>query len=135
MENNKSYDKITAKIINSKSFGHSNTYANLLLFLVASTLEEDIPKETTIASEILGKPNFDPSQSTLVRVYIYNLRKKLAKYYSKEGKEDKIIVQIPKGSYEVRFVEKKNIGTQEILFLVQGHNLNPFITFNLILGI
>lgn len=107
MENNKAYNKIIAKIISSKSFGQSNTYANLLLFLVASTLEEDIPKETTIASEILGKPNFDPSQSTLVRVYIYNLRKKLSKYYSKEGKEDKIIVQIPKGSYEVRFVEKK----------------------------
>lgn len=107
MENNSTYDKLIAKIINSKSFGHSNTYANLLLFLVASTLEGDIPKETTIASEILGKPNFDPSQSTLVRVYIYNLRKKLAKYYSKEGKEDKIIVQIPKGSYEVRFIEKK----------------------------
>jgi hypothetical protein len=107
MENNNNYDKLIVKIINSKSFGHSNTYANLLLFLFARTREEDIPKETTIASEILGKPNFDPSQSTLVRVYIYNLRKKLAKYYSKEGKEDKIIVQIPKGSYEVRFVEKK----------------------------
>lgn len=148
MENNKAYDKIIAKIINSKSFGHSNTYANLLLFLVASTLEEDIPKETTIASEILGKPNFDPSQSTLVRVYIYNLRKKLAKYYSKEGKEDKIIVQIPKGSYEVRFVEKKILTpkksyswskgiTLTLLFLLtlslaynislypEKHNINP----------
>ena len=106
MKNNSTYDKLIAKIINSKSFGHSNTYANLLLFLVASTLQEDIPKETTIATEILGKPNFDPSQSTLVRVYIYNLRKKLTKYYSQEGKDDKIIVQIPKGGYEVRFVEK-----------------------------
>lgn len=127
MENNKAYDKITTKIINSKSFGHSNTYANLLLFLVASTLEEDIPKETTIASEILGKPNFDPSQSTLVRVYIYNLRKKLAKYYSKEGKEDKIIVQIPKGSYEVRFVEKK------ILTPKKSYSWSKGITLTLLL--
>lgn len=127
MENNKAYDKIIAKIINSKSFGHSNTYANLLLFLVASTLEEDIPKETTIASEILGKPNFDPSQSTLVRVYIYNLRKKLAKYYSKEGKEDKIIVQIPKGSYEVRFVEKK------ILTPKKSYSWSKGITLTLLL--
>ena len=113
MENHSKYDKIIAKILNSKSFGHSNTYANLLLFLVASTLEEDIPKETTIAAEILGKPNFDPSQSTLVRVYIYNLRKKLAKYYAKEGKDDTIILQIPKGSYEVRFVDKKVITSKK----------------------
>ena len=134
MEKNKAYDKITAKIINSKSFGHSNTYANLLLFLVASTLEEDIPKETTIASEILGKPNFDPSQSTLVRVYIYNLRKKLAKYYSKEGKEDKIIVQIPKGSYEVRFVEKKILAPKKSYSWSKGITLTLLLLLTLSLA-
>ncbi|GBF21790.1 MULTISPECIES: hypothetical protein [Arenibacter] len=134
MENNKAYDKTTAKIINSKSFGHSNTYANLLLFLVASTLEEDIPKETTIASEILGKPNFDPSQSTLVRVYIYNLRKKLAKYYSKEGKEDKIIVQIPKGSYEVRFVEKKILAPKKSYSWSKGITLTLLLLFTISLA-
>ncbi len=116
MKNNNVTDKIITKIINSKSFGHSNTYANLLLYLVASTQREDVPKETTIAAEILGKPNFDPSQSTLVRVYIYNLRKKLIQYYAKEGKDDTIILQIPKGSYEVRFVEKKILAPKEAFY-------------------
>jgi hypothetical protein len=129
MENHSKYDKIIAKILNSKSFGHSNTYANLLLFLVASTLEEDIPKETTIAAEILGKPNFDPSQSTLVRVYIYNLRKKLAKYYAKEGKEDTIILQIPKGGYEVRFVDKKVITSKKPNTWSKGTILILFFLF------
>ena len=139
MENSNVYDKIIAKIINSKSFGHSNTYANLLLYLVASTQQEDIPKETTIAAEILGKPNFDPSQSTLVRVYIYNLRKKLTKYYAKEGKDDTVILQIPKGSYEVRFVEKKILAPKESYSRSKTITLTLFIflilslTYNILL--
>lgn len=116
MKNNHKYSQIITKIIASKSFGYSNTYSNLLQYLVNSTLQKNIPKETTIASEILGKTDFDPSQSTLVRVYIYNLRKKLGTYYSIEGKHDKIIVQIPKGSYEVRFVEKKLVKKKDSNF-------------------
>ena len=74
MENQK-YLQHVEKIIESKSFGRSDTYGNLLRYLVRCTLENDVPKETTIASEIFGKSSFDPSQCTLIRVYAYNLRK------------------------------------------------------------
>lgn len=65
------------------------------------TAEGDIPKETTIALEVFGKSNFDPSESTLVRVYVYNLRKKLDDYYAEEGKAESLRLTIPKGSYGV----------------------------------
>ncbi|MEM9142508.1 MAG: hypothetical protein AAGA86_05930 [Bacteroidota bacterium] len=94
------------KIIASKSFGNSLTYANLLRYLVACTLTNDVPKEATIAADIFGKANFDPSQSTLVRVYVYNLRKKLGNYYAKEGKADEKIIRIPTGSYRVLISKK-----------------------------
>ena len=93
------------KIIESKSFGRSKTYGNLLKYLVNCTLKNEVPKEVTIATEIFGKRNFDPSQSTLVRVYVYNLRKKLHNYYQREGKEEELKVTIPKGSYKVQLVE------------------------------
>ncbi len=93
-------------IVTSKAFGRSNTYANLLRYLVKCTIESNIPKETTVASEIFGKDSFDPSQSTLVRVYIYNLRKKLNRYYESDGVNDILVLNIPKGSYEVQFIEK-----------------------------
>lgn len=102
MENHK-YLEHVEKIIESKSFGRSNTYANLLRYLVQCTIEGSIPKETTIAAEIFGKSSFDPSQSTLIRVYIYNLRKKLQTYYENEGDNDTIKVKIPKGGYKVSF--------------------------------
>jgi len=97
------------KVIESKSFGRSDTYANLLRYLVQCTLDGDIPKETTIASEIFGKSSFDPSQSTLIRVYVYNLRKKLKKYYGNEGVDDSVVIKIPKGGYRVKFDNPRTI--------------------------
>lgn len=110
------YLVLVEKIIDSCSFGRSDTYANLLRYLMTCSIEDQVPKEATIAAEIFGKTNFDPSQSTLVRVYLYNLRKKLKKYYSQEGADDPIRLHIPTGSYriemeprgEVNSVSKRN---------------------------
>ncbi|NMH87532.1 hypothetical protein [Flavivirga algicola] len=100
------YSSIVETIIASKSFGRSDTYANLFRYLVECTIESQIPKETTIANDIFGKEQFDPSQSTLIRVYVYNLRKKLAGYYENEGINDTTVLKIPKGSYKVQFIKK-----------------------------
>ena len=106
-------EKIPQKIVNSKSFGKSKTYANLLIYLVDCSQSGNIPKETTIASEIFGKDTFDPAESTLIRVYLFNLRKKINDYYEHEGARDTIRLEIPKGSYKVQFVKtqaaKKNV--------------------------
>ncbi len=107
------YDGDIETIIASKSFGKSGTYANLLRYLVKCSANDNVPKETTIAAEIFGKNDFDPSQSTLVRVYVYNLRKKLKNYYQNEGSKESKIVKIPKGSYAIEIAERKNDATIE----------------------
>ncbi len=104
---------IVEKIIASKSFGRSDTYANLLRYLVACSLNKNVPKETTIASEIFGKTDFDPSQSTLIRVYVYNLRKKLKTYYHNEGYGDEKRLTIPKGSYAIEVIERKDVVSKQ----------------------
>ncbi|NHE57169.1 hypothetical protein [Cyclobacterium plantarum] len=100
--------ELTEKIIKSKGFGRSTTYANLLRFLVRSSLDEDAPKETIIAAEVFGKPDFDPSESTLIRVYVYKLREKLRNYYAGEGSGDPYRLRIPKGSYGIVFEKAKH---------------------------
>ena len=100
-------DSIPQKIIDSDSFGKSKTYANLLLYLIDCTKSGNVPKETTIASEIFGKDAFDPGESTLIRVYLFNLRKKIKDYYEKEGIQDTVRLEIPKGSYKVELVKRK----------------------------
>jgi len=101
MQDEQLFRDTAQKIIDSPAFGRSETYANLLNFLVESTLAGDIPKETTIAEKIFGDHAFDPSESTLVRVYVFNLRKKIDKYYQRQGEQDEWRLSVPKGGYEV----------------------------------
>jgi hypothetical protein len=61
-------------------------------------------KEYQIATEVLGRPaDFDPVSDGSVRVQIARLRIKLAEYYSSVGSHDPIVVEIPKGRYELSF--------------------------------
>lgn len=61
-------------------------------------------KEYQIATEVLGRPpGFDPQSDSTVRVQAGRLRVKLAEYYSHEGTNDPILVEIPKGSYVLSF--------------------------------
>ena len=110
-QDHSSFCRSTAqKIARSEIFSHSKVYQQLLLYLTECALKDEIPKETTIALEVFGKDeSFNPAESTLVRVNIYNLRKKLQEYYLTEGKADSLRLRIPKGSYKVEFTEKQKV--------------------------
>lgn len=61
-------------------------------------------KEYQIATEVLGRPpGFDPQSDSTVRVQAGRLRVKLTEYYSHDGANDPILVEIPKGSYVLSF--------------------------------
>jgi len=95
------------KILASKEFAKQDYYEMLLRYLVASTLKNQAPKEISIAMEIFNESSdYDPALDSKVRVYVYNLRKKLQNYYKNEGKNDNIKISIPKGHYTVEFTER-----------------------------
>jgi hypothetical protein len=61
-------------------------------------------KEYQIATEIFGRPaDFNPQLDSTVRVQVGRLRSKLAEYYSANGTDDPIVVDLPKGSYAISF--------------------------------
>ncbi|MBN1894863.1 hypothetical protein JW906_10225 [bacterium] len=96
------------KILKSGAFAHSPMYQNLLKYLVEASIRQETPKEYTIGREVLHRgPDFNPNQDTIVRVSIYNLRKKLDAYYSSEGAGDAVRIELPKGHYAVRFTDQK----------------------------
>lgn len=103
-------DKYIEKVLESTEFKGSSKYQKLFEYLVKSTINGNIPKEVTIAYDVFNI-EFDHASSgeSNVRVYVYNLRKKLELYYADEGKEDKIHFQIAKGAYKVEFIEKGEI--------------------------
>jgi hypothetical protein len=97
--------KIVEKILESEGFKSSKTYKKLLLYLVESSINNEEPKEITIAIQVFGKgSDFNPGEDSSVRVYASNLRKKLDHYYANEGKHDKYRLKIPKGHYRIEFV-------------------------------
>src|SRR5271155_2330297 len=61
-------------------------------------------KEFQIATEVFGRSaEFDPQLDSMVRVQAGRLRSKLTEYYSSDGLEDPIVVELPKGTYVLSF--------------------------------
>ena len=94
------------KLIKSHSLHTSESLCKLLRYLAEHSLDHPgiALKEYQIATEVLGRPTgFDPQSDSTVRVQAGRLRVKLAEYYSHEGVDDAIVVEIPKGSYALTF--------------------------------
>ncbi|MFZ1008257.1 MAG: hypothetical protein WAN65_15560 [Candidatus Sulfotelmatobacter sp.] len=94
------------KLINSHSLRGSESLCKLLRYLAEHSLDHPgvAVKEYQIATEVLGRPGgFDPQSDSTVRVQAGRLRLKLAEYYSHEGPNDPVVVELPKGSYALAF--------------------------------
>ncbi len=99
---------ILEEILKSNSFINSKLNSRLLSYLVECNILDKIPTEYSIALDVFNKgSDFNPTEDTLVRVSVYNLRKKIERYYQNMGKRDKLRVKIPKGHYEVVFFNYK----------------------------
>ena len=80
--------------------------SRFLRFLAERHLEGDGNqlKESVIAVEVFGrKPDHDPLQDSIVRTEAGRLRGRLAEYYVGEGKDDAIVIDLPKGGYTPAF--------------------------------
>jgi hypothetical protein len=94
------------KLINSHSLRGSESLCKLLRYLAEHSLDHPgvAVKEYQIATEVLGRPGgFDPQSDSTVRVQAGRLRLKLAEYYSHEGPNDPVVVELLKGSYALAF--------------------------------
>lgn len=101
------------KILKSNHLNKSKISCDLLKYLVNTTIEGKNPKEFTIGIDLFGKKyNSGSKQDSNIRVYIHNLRKKLKNYYEEEGIKDPVIFEIEKGKYNVIFISRKDIKSQ-----------------------
>ncbi len=101
------------KICSDALFVKSPRYSELLALLVEQALTGNDLKEHTIGADMFG-PNYNPVEDDgKVRVYMYNLRKKLNAYYDEEGKSDEVVFCLEKGSYNLKIIARKNIDNTE----------------------
>ena len=94
------------KILESRTFRSTEVLKRLLEYLGRQAMEgkgEDL-KEYTVGIEAFGKPEgYDPKTDSSVRVQAGKLRQKLDEYYRTEGASDPLIIELPKGHFELAF--------------------------------
>src|ERR1700688_3581545 len=94
------------RILASAAFAQSDRMCRFLRMVVEYSLENRAGelKEYPIALQVFDrKPSFDPRMDPIVRVEARRLRTKLGHYYEREGVDDEIRIELPKGNYAVRF--------------------------------
>jgi hypothetical protein len=94
------------KITHSHTLRKAESLCKLLRYLADHALTQPgvSLKEYQIATEVFGRPDdFDPQADSAIRVQAGRLRLKLLDYYSHEGLNDPIVVEMPNGFYAVSF--------------------------------
>ena len=89
------------RVLASPGFVRNERLSRFLRFIVGQHLEgnESALKESVIALEVFGRPDHDPQQDSIVRNEAGRLRARLGEYYLGPGKDDPVIIELPKGGY------------------------------------
>src|SRR3984957_10711914 len=92
------------RILASNTLHASDVLRRLLKFLADKTFsgEADGLKEYSVGLDALGKPpTYDPRQDSGVRLQASRLRQKLDEYYRSEGRNDPLVIELPKGRFKL----------------------------------
>lgn len=95
-----------SRVLNSQEFRSSNRSKEFLKYVVENTLagHGGALKERTIGIDVYGRPaSYDPADDATVRVKAGEVRKRLDRYYSAEGRASKLRIDLPAGTYTPEF--------------------------------
>ena len=97
------------RVVTSAALSNSPQLVSFLRFVVEETLagRGERLKAYTIATDALGRDaDFDPQNDPIVRVEAARLRAMLARYYDGPGRDDPVIIEIPRGTYVPAFKDR-----------------------------
>lgn len=120
--------ELCQRIIASGVLGRSKHYAAMLEYLVQCSIAGKSPKEIELAIDVLGRgEDFDVSADSAVRVYVHQLRKKLASYYENQEGEAEFQIVIPRGKYTLMATP---VQASTPSLVQQAQPLSPRFTLN-----
>src|SRR5262249_55413494 len=94
------------RVLESPAFVRNERLSRFLRFIVERQMEgrEGDLKESIIGIEVFGRqPGFDPQRDSTVRSEASRLRARLLEYYAGAGRNDTLIIELPKGGYAPKF--------------------------------
>lgn len=90
------------RILASERFAHSDRLRRFLQYVVEETLagRQDRLKEYSLGVAVFDRDaSYDPRTDPIVRVEAVRLRARLSEYYTSQGIQDPLIIELPRGSY------------------------------------
>lgn len=110
------YWMLVARVCNSQCF-HSSARLREFLIYVADCALRNCAEEATeqhIGIHVFQRPpGYNSSEDSIVRTHARLLRQKLAEYFSTEGADEDILIEIPKGHYLPTF-RARNLQTTHL---------------------
>lgn len=99
---------LIGRIARSSLFQKSPRLRELLLYVAECTLEgrPDEAREQAIAERLFHRTPDYAVQDSIVRAEARNLRKRLDLYFATEGKNEPMVVEMPKGGYLLAFTPR-----------------------------
>ena len=94
--------QLVQRVLSSAPFQKSNRLRDLLQYIAEQTLHGNAHEltEQHIGNALFHKPSdYSPIEDSSVRVHVRQLRLKLHEYFHEAGRDEPIILDIPKGSY------------------------------------
>src|SRR6266446_3217355 len=106
--------QLAQRIASSPPFQKSTRLRELLEHVTERTIHGHAHEltEQQIGSALFHKPSgYSPLEDSSVRVHARQLRLKLHEYFDEEGRNESLILEIPKGSYAPMFKPAEKAAT------------------------
>jgi hypothetical protein len=93
---------LVERILASKEFRRAKRLCDFLKYVVDRKFH-DAPHEVTevlIGQRVFGRPaTYNPSEDSIVRTEARNVRQRLERYFADDGRDEPLVLEIPKGGY------------------------------------
>jgi len=94
--------KLALRVAASPEFRKSARLRDFLLYICEKTLTNHLEevREQQVGAVVFGRRSgYNPGEDNIVRVEARELRKRLESYFASEGKDEPLVIRMPKGSY------------------------------------
>src|SRR5262245_48818019 len=87
------------RVLSTPSFQAAPQLTRMLKHIVENTLAGNAREltEYALGVELFGRGDFDPKIHNIVRAHAHRLRRRMEDYFSGPGRDDPIVIDIPKG--------------------------------------
>ncbi len=118
------------RVAASAQLRRSARLRDFLLYVGTQSLKEGCPQihEQEIGARVFGRPaTYDRSQDNVVGVNATELRKRIEIYFTTEGADEPLILEIPRGAYKTTF-RRRSVQNAAPIALLPTHPAESVVT-------